>query len=38
VSDAVVQNRFQVVTAGGLAEETEQNVFEAHTLTIEVFI
>jgi hypothetical protein len=34
VSDAVVQDRLQVVTTGGLAEKTEQNVFETHTVTI----
>src|SRR5262249_55919047 len=34
VSNAVVQNGLQVVTAGGLAKETQQNVFETHAVTI----
>jgi hypothetical protein len=34
VSDTVVQDGFQVVSAGGLAEETKQNMFETHAATI----
>jgi hypothetical protein len=34
MSDPVVQDGFQVVSAGGLAEETKQNVFETHAATI----
>jgi hypothetical protein len=30
--DAVVQDRFQVVAAGGLAKQPEQNVFQAHVV------
>jgi len=30
--DAVVQNRFQVVAASGLAKQPEQNVFQAHAV------
>jgi hypothetical protein len=30
MSDAVVENGFQVESAGGFAEQTQQNVFEAH--------
>jgi hypothetical protein len=32
--DPVVQDGLQVVTAGGLAEETKQNMFETHSTTI----
>jgi hypothetical protein len=34
MTDAVVQNGLQVVTAGGLAQQTEQNIFETHGATI----
>jgi hypothetical protein len=34
MSDPVVQDRLQVVSAGGLAEETKQNMFETHAATI----
>jgi hypothetical protein len=34
VSDAVVQDGLQVVTAGRLTKKTEQNVFETHAWTI----
>jgi hypothetical protein len=30
MSDPVVQDGLQVVSAGGLAEETKQNMFETH--------
>jgi hypothetical protein len=32
--DAVVQDSFQVVSAGRLAKQAEQNMFEAHAATI----
>jgi hypothetical protein len=34
MSDPVVQDGLQVVSAGGTAEETKQNMFEAHAATI----
>jgi hypothetical protein len=34
MSDPVVQDGFQVISAGRLAEETKQNVFETHAATI----
>jgi hypothetical protein len=34
MSDPVVQDGLQVVSAGGLAEETKQNMFETHAETI----
>ena len=34
MSDPVVQDGLQVVSAGGLAEETKQNMFETHGFTI----
>ena len=34
MTDAVVQDSFQVVSAGGLAQETKQNMFETHAATI----
>jgi hypothetical protein len=34
MSDPVVQDGFQVVSAGRLAEETKQNMFETHAATI----
>ena len=34
VSDPMVQDGLQVVSAGGLAEETKQNMFETHAATI----
>ena len=34
MSDPVVQDGLQVVSAGGLAEETKQNMFETHADTI----
>ena len=34
MSDPVVQDGLQVVSAGGLAEETKQNMFETHAATI----
>ncbi len=34
MSDPVVQDGLQVVSAGGLAEETKQNMFETHAGTI----
>jgi hypothetical protein len=34
MTDAVVQDGLQVVTAGGLAQQTEQNIFETHGATI----
>jgi hypothetical protein len=30
MTDAVVQDRLQVISAGGLAQQTEQNMFETH--------
>lgn len=35
--DAMVQDRFQVVAAGGLAKQPEQNVFQAHALNYIMF-
>jgi hypothetical protein len=34
MSDPMVQDGFQVVSAGRLAEETKQNMFETHPATI----
>jgi hypothetical protein len=34
MSDPMVQDGLQVVSAGGLAEETNQNMFETHAATI----
>jgi hypothetical protein len=34
VSDPVVQHRLQVVSAGGFAQQAQQNMFEAHPATI----
>jgi hypothetical protein len=34
MTDAVVQDSLQVVSAGGLAQETKQNMFETHANTI----
>ena len=34
MSDPVVQDGLQVISAGGLAEETKQNMFETHADTI----
>jgi len=34
MSNPVVQDGLQVVSAGGLAEETKQNMFETHLATI----
>jgi hypothetical protein len=31
MSDAVVEDGLQVVSTGGLAEQTKQNMFETHT-------
>jgi hypothetical protein len=34
MTDAVVQDGLQVVSAGGLAQQTKQNMFETHVFTI----
>jgi hypothetical protein len=34
MSDPMVQDGLQVVSAGGLAEQTHQNMFETHAATI----
>jgi hypothetical protein len=34
MTDAVVQDGLQVVSAGGLPQETKQNMFETHAVTI----
>jgi hypothetical protein len=34
MSDPVIEDGLQVVSAGGRAEETKQNMFEAHATTI----
>jgi hypothetical protein len=34
IMDALAENCFQIVTAGGLTEQAEQDVFQAHEATI----
>jgi hypothetical protein len=34
MTNAVVQDGLQVVSAGGLAQKTKQNMFETHSATI----
>jgi hypothetical protein len=38
MTDAIVQNGLQVVSAGRLAQQTKQNIFETHAATIELII